>query len=370
MKTLPSESFLGRAPVQDFLRAGGLQDLSGLGIAYKRHPLYPNLVLVHYSQSGSPAKNPVVCSSRGHILDEAKDWAHVCRPFDRFFPLHQETFPDPERTSFFKKEDGSLISLWHYGGKWHASSSGSPDCSGELRGKNKTLAQKFWEVFGETPSWFREDCTYIFELCTEENKVLCEHKWDRVPLIGIRENLSGKEFKPTREDFREPPREIEVQGEKELWEMFYKTPPLDFEGVVSTQYLPDGRVQRYKLIHPGYTANKNLLRKGTEANYKKALVELIRSGDVGEVLEYFPEYSREFFDMRESYESLVFDLEEALARLAPMIEDRKTFALEAKRVRMGAILFRVLREKCTIRYALGTTSPESLLEHIDRKPGV
>ena len=200
-------SFLNESPLQAALRFGWtLEQLEDeLGIKSKRHPRYPNLVLFVYDQIESPKLDPIVRSARGHILDESRNWEHVCRPFDRFLNWGESVdqgalTPDLSKSVVFKKEDGSLINMWFYRDEWHVSTKGSPDAGGQVGDNPFTFAELFWRVWNDkglfVPGVLDRGRTLSFELCTLHNRVVCSQPNERIVLIGARDNMGDRELHP------------------------------------------------------------------------------------------------------------------------------------------------------------------------------
>jgi len=360
-------SYLNESPLQAALRSGWtLQDLeSRLGIKSKRHPRFPNLVLFVYDQIDSPKLDPIVRSARGHILDEDFNWDHVCRPFDRFFNWGEGVeqgapVPDIGSSVVFKKEDGSLLNMWFYRDEWHVSTKGSPDAGGQVGDNDFTFAELFWRVWNDrglfVPDTLDHGRTLSFELCTLHNRVVCSQPEERIVLIGARDNASGRELHPDAYLGEiETCRFYCLSNLDDIESTFKELPALEMEGYVVAHFLPDGRVIRAKVKHPGYLAIHHL----KEGNSKKRLLELIRTGEDGEFLSYFPEYGPQFDEIRDKFEALVSELESAW-EANRHIEVQKDFALQVKDRRMSGVIFAVRKIGGTIRFRLAEVSIESL----------
>src|SRR5271154_4502894 len=98
--------------VQKFLRDGGTLDVlvEKFVLDIRRHPEYPNLVLLKYSQIDSPFSEEIVRECRGIILDQKNNWNVVCFSMLKFFN-HGEGHAAPIDWSTAKvreKIDGSL----------------------------------------------------------------------------------------------------------------------------------------------------------------------------------------------------------------------------------------------------------------------
>jgi len=360
-------SYLNESPLQAALRSGwNLQDLEArIGIKSKRHPRFPNLVLFVYDQIESPKLDPIVRSARGHILDEEDNWSHVCRPFDRFFNWGEGVeqgapAPDIGNSVVFKKEDGSLLNMWFYRDEWHVSTKGSPDAGGLVGDNPFTFAELFWRVWNDkglfVPDIIDQGRTFCFELCTLHNRVVCSQPEERIVLLGTRDNLRGWEFFPhSYVNALESCEYHRMDDIEEIQETFEDLSALEMEGYVVAQFLPDGRVIRVKVKHPGYLAIHHL----KEGNSKKRLLELIRTGEEGEFLSYFPEYGPQFDEIRGKFEALVSELESAWEANRG-IENQKDFALQVKDLRMSGVIFGVRRMGGTIRGRLAEVPIDNL----------
>lgn len=361
-------SFLNESPLQAALRGGRTpKELEEtLGIKSKRHPRFPNLVLFVYDQIESPKLDPIVRSSRGHILDEENNWEHVCRPFDRFLNWGEgieggAVSPDISKSVVFKKEDGSLLNMWFYRDEWHVSTKGSPDAGGQVGDNPFTFAELFWRVWGDkglfVPPVTEEQFTFSFELCTLHNRVVCSQPEERIVLIGARVNETGREVEPEEweDDGLEVCRSYDLGSFKEIWDTFDDLKPLDMEGYVVAQFLPDGRVLRAKVKHPLYLTIHHL----KEGSSKKRLLDLIRHGEEREFLIYFPEYGPQFDEIRGKFEGLVGKLETTWETHRGIV-DQKEFALQVKDLPMSGVIFNVRRMGGTIRGRLAEVPIDNL----------
>jgi hypothetical protein len=366
-----ASSFRYESPLQAFLRNGGtLEELQrDLGIKCKRHPKFPNLILFVYDQIDSPKLHPIVRSARGHILDENNEWMHVCRPPDRFFNWGEAInqgidHPDISKSIVFKKEDGSLVNLWHYNGEWHVSTKGSPDAGGNVGDLPITFADLFWSVWNKKgltlppgPPDENAFLTYSFELCTLSNRIVCSQPIERLLLIAVRDNFDGKDHNP--KDCMNKQVEICESYELDTFENIKKTfeelAPLDMEGYVITQFHYDGSVIRTKVKHPGYLALAHMKEGVTQ----KSMIELIRLNDEGEFLLAFPEYKEQFDSLSKKYDLLVCQIE-ALWEQHKDIVSQKDFALAVKDSTFPGVLFNLRRRGGTVRSNLISASLEHL----------
>ena len=326
--------------LQQFLRERGLTALcEEFAIKAKRHPQYPNLVLLKYSQIESPMGEKVVQQCRGIILDEANDWAVVARPYDKFFNYGEGHAAriDWQSAQVYEKLDGSLITMYWYGGKWHIASSGTPDAGGEIWGSGRTLADMFWEAWRKAgymlPSALFMDYSFMFEFCSPYNRVVVRYDEPQIVLHGIRRNYDGREARldfiaarmdwPLAKSFKLNSIDDILQAAKEL-------KPLEQEGYV----VVDKGFNRVKIKSPAYVALAHL----KDGFSQRRIMELVRSNEGDEFLNYFPEFRADYDMVARAYRRLTELTVEAFESIRHR-ESQKEFALGATQYPFSGALF-------------------------------
>jgi hypothetical protein len=120
------------------------------------------------------------------------------------------------------------------------------------------------------------------------------------------------------------------------------------EGFVLVDYSrqENGSFPRIKIKNPRYLALSHLLGAGDEDLFNsKRVVTLIQTGDIEEVLTYFPEYSKQIKAMREKLDNLAKEFDFEYSNIRNLGNDRKTYAAAAKQYRYPAVLFSLLDGK-------------------------
>ena len=325
------------------------------GVNVRQHPDHADLVHVCYDMIDSP-KHMIPNSARGHIL-EVGTWTHVCRPFDRFFNSGEGAAVSIDWSSARSttKEDGSLLCLWYYGGRWQVSTKGSPNAGGNVGDRPFTFSQLFWDVWSEL-GYRQEDLTigktYVFELLTPWNKVVVRQNCNRLVLIAVRDNLSGEET-----DVREYAPYLTVVKSYDLNDLqditatFAELDPLNFEGYV----VVDKDYNRIKVKHPGYVALHHMV----SGMSRKNILELVRQGESSEFLTYFPEYSADFLEIQGKYLALVSDLD-TLWEAIKDLSVGKEFAMGAQKSVYPGPLFEIKRRGTPIKVSLREASLDNL----------
>ena len=299
------------------------------GIKAKRHPIYSNLVLFCYDQYNVVA-GKVSDQARGHILDESNGWSYVCRPFDRFFNLGESRAHKVNLTTakLFKKLDGSLTNMWWYKGAWHMSTKGSPDGSGSTHsGSDVIFSDLFWNTFKKCGCVFPgeewKDYTFVFELTTPKNVVVCRQTSDCLTLIAVRNNLTGYEIE------LDDPILLTLTFNK--CDSFYMSNPnkemfegisgYDLEGYIVTNF-HNGVYSRVKLKNPDYVALHNSV---VTFPTKRNIITTILKGEKEEYVLSFPHYKDFIEEVDCQLLSFIYNLEAEWCKVSH-ITDRKSLA--------------------------------------------
>lgn len=161
-----------------------------------------DLFLFKYGIISSNWGNPITHECRGSILKFSDNgWGYMSRPFDKFFNQHEGHCPifKPEAfeevlpaSALTEKADGTCIQLWHSGEQWRISTLGTITTQ-NVYDNNLTFEELFLKTAGRI--FYREldtNITYIFELCSDENRIVTQYKEDHVVLLGARDRSGGQ----------------------------------------------------------------------------------------------------------------------------------------------------------------------------------
>jgi len=324
--------------LQNYLRAGGTPEKlkDKLGINYKVHSKYSNLILFKYDQIDSPPNDPIVVESRGIILDRDDNWNVVAHGFNRFFnygdPLAANI--DWKTASVQEKKDGSLCLLYHYKDEWHVATSGTPDASGEVNGSGTTFAKMFWDTLNNYyPNSFLDNnivptnYCFMFELTGPFNRVVVDYKENELTILGGRDLISGNELtaKEVGNIFTTVPvvKEFPLQTIEDILSSFKDMNPLEQEGYV----VLDAYFNRMKVKHAGYVALHHA-KDGLNASIKN-FVYIVLKGETAEYLSAFPELKAKMHEVKDKYNDLVISLQKVYIKHSHL-SSQKDFALAIK----------------------------------------
>lgn len=346
--------------LQKYLRSGKTPDdlYKEKDIHFKRHGQYPNLILFKYGID-APMSEQLSREARGIILDESKNWEVVCYSYSRFFNYYEGFAAeiDWSSASVMEKLDGSLMQLFWYDGKWQVASSGLPDALGQVSDFNLTFKDLFWKTW-ETLRYrlpIYTQLSYAFELITKYNRIICKYPEPRIVLHGVRNLVTLSEV------FPEPVaglhkwdcvKSYPLQTFNEVVDFVKNFDPLKNEGcVVCDQFF-----NRIKIKSPQYVALANI-RGGLST---KRLIEIVRLGESDEFLAYFPEFTKEYEEVKAKYENLASHIFSVYCQVKDL-ESQKDFALTIKHLPYSGILFQLRKDSSkTVKELLA----ESRLEYV------
>ena len=336
--------------VQKYLKENGLEKLQQ---EFKIDVTdYHGFVVLNYNQIESPRFHPVVDECRALIL-EKETWSVLARSFDRFYNW-QESVSDKlspllQRVSDYKelflefdlneavvqeKVDGSLLSIWKYKGEWHASTRKRAYAEGQTTWGN-TFADVFWEVANKINLKEKldqeelEGFTVVFEMVSPETRVVTPYQEKDIILIGIRNNMTGRELSNYDLDCLahdigvKRPKKFYIKGVEDLLSLVNGMESMQ-EGVVLVRESVNKSHWRVKVKNPKYLAISNMRNNGVIS--PKRILLLIRENDHHEFLKYFPEDKKYFDYIEKEYKEIVYRISETWEKVKG-IENQKEFAL-------------------------------------------
>lgn len=330
--------------VQQYLRNGGTPEelKSKLGINCKRSERHPSLRLFKYDQIDSPNSHPIVNECRGLILNADDNWCVVAHPFHRFFNYGDTDAAtiDFSTARVQEKLDGSLMTMYWYGGEWNVATSGNPDAAGRVGDNLFDFRELFWKTFDQMKfplDMCEEDTTYMFELTSPYNKVVVPHAEAKLSLIGINHCVQGdweEGFVSYYPDFN-PVREFKLTSINQIVESFASIDGMRQEGYV----VVDNNFNRIKVKHPQYIALHHM--KDSLGSTVRHLVEIARTGEQSEFLSYFPEFQERYDDVKRRYDEFIdgMDVQYDIIRGDKPKVNRKDFALEATKTKLPGYFF-------------------------------
>lgn len=303
-------------------------------------------VMFNYSQIDSDFHNPIVKECRGLILED-KTYTPLCVPFFKFGNYGEDYVDsiDWSNARVQEKVDGSLIKMWNYHGKWLVSTNGIIDAhDAELQSNVKY--RTYFDLFKIAAknsnldiSRLNVNCTYMFELVSPYNRVVVPYSETEIYHLGCRNNITLKEF-----DCDIGVKKPRIYGMKTLNECIKVASSLPFseEGYV----VVDKDWHRNKIKSPAWVAAHHLKNNGVVT--EERIIELIRTNEKDEFLNYYPEYQKDIVNTVSKIDEFINCMENDFSRIMDdklMANDRRIFASVATQSRCPPVLFALLDKK-------------------------
>lgn len=367
-----------RVLVRDYLEAGhGFDDLlSEHGVVARPHN---GKVSFTYHQLQAHDGDPLAQQCRGLILRES-DLSLVAYPFDRFFNHGQGCAAaiDWSTAVVEDKLDGSLLIGYydHLVGEWMCATRGCCEAQGEAEPglTFKQLAdlaavEHGAKLFADLMSLADTGATYMFELTSPYNRIVCEYERPGLTLLGARVlYLPGCPEIPPELAVEELPPTIPTVKTYSLTDidsvlrMVSELHPSEHEGVV----VKDARFNRIKVKSPSYVAY-NKLRDSLSTSWR-GCVEIVTAGKADDVLPMVPSFiANRLQSVSDAYRDLYSETLRDFTELQPL-PIGKPFALEAKGRAWPAALFALKNGKsASLDEFAKSTSADNVLELLKRR---
>lgn len=350
--------------VQQFLMDNSHADLSEqLGIKTCFHDELP-LVILNYDQIESPKTDPIVRECRGLVLN-SQSHDLVARSFARFFNWGEVADEMPlfnfDDFAVQTKEDGSLVLIYNWNGKWQINTRGSFALD-NMQFQDFTWREAILKGLGfsdmtDLDKHLDPKVSYVGEFCSPWNKIVRTYDDPQVYLLTAFEGsgeLTHDECdaiaadahmltRPERHDFTSM-----EQVQDYLAEMSESDPT--YEGVV----IRDVNNHRWKIKSPTYLGLHKMRGEGDNMFNPKHLIPFIMTGETDELLTYFPEVEEKYREYEDQVNEQYADLL-AVMNSVQGIDDQKEFALAVQgRTKFTGLLFQLRKEH-------GAVIPESAL---------
>ena len=312
--------------LERWLDQHGLAALADHGVRVTSDDRYPGLYCLKYGPTADKSSRIVqVCRGAVVELDEAGGHRVIAYAFDRFFNAGeaQAVEIDWGAARVFEKHDGSLIKLFYHDAHgWIVSTSGTVGADIRFGEMDMTFEQLFWRAFANcnySRELLQRDVIYVFELCTPENKVVVDYKFDRLPLLAARDALTMAEI--YAESFSGV---FDIATEHGAWsnldglvEWANERKGSEHEGFI----VVDANWNRIKVKGESYVQMHR-----AKGNGEPSFFELWRNDDLVEFWTYFPEYKERFKSLLSRVEDAAFFVEGFVREYSHM--DQKSFAAQ------------------------------------------
>lgn len=320
--------------------------------------------VIDYNQITSPRFDELVDRCRGIVVDDS-EFKVVCNTFKRFYNAGE----DPRTEDFcftnsvsYEKVDGSLIKVYYYRNKWRIGTRGTSFANNTLTsfdGEDGKITFKnlFLKTLNVTPEVFENimneycnrDSTYLFELCTQENRVVTHYPTNRVYLIGAIDKYELVDHHA--HDLLWLFNLLKLKFDEFYFPSFTEHKSIDnvIEHVESLSDLKEGFVLCEGALHEDKSSFRFRLKIKSKAYLHahrirgngltpKRVFDLVYSNEHLEFLAYYPEYQNVFDTCVEKYDNIKKEISDVFESIKH-IDDRKEYASYATKYRFSSFLF-------------------------------
>lgn len=353
--------------LQHYLRTGGsLSNLAeNYNIGTRRHTKHDNLVCFSYGL-GCTFTQEFQLECRGIVLDEADYWNCVSWPFTKFFNLGETRAAQIDWTQarVEEKNDGTMIQCYQYAGEWHVGTTGTPDAAMPVNDLQVTFRQIYEVAMKRMGCWplgaHKPGVTLLFELMTPYNKIVVQHEEPKAVFIAARDTKTGVWLSNDLPEFDRYPKvkTFNIHSAEEALAIVEKMNGMEQEGFVAVG--PIG--ERVKIKCPDYV-EKHHAATGTTL---RALVEIYKKGETGEMIAYFPHLKRAFDDIDETLVKRASEIDELYTSLSHLT-DRKEFAQEALDSIDSSVLFAMRDKNISALQFIKTMRTDAIIERFNLK---
>jgi len=161
-----------------------------------------NLYLFKYNMITAKWCFPITHECRGVILRFNNGWEYVSRPYSKFFNLQEGNCVVNDTNwqdnfQIIEKADGTAIQVWYDNQKdqWRISTLGTITPMHYSERNTDTFDKLFLKTVKVLDyNKLDKKYTYLFELCSFENRIVTQYEKDVVYLIAVREIEYGNYF--------------------------------------------------------------------------------------------------------------------------------------------------------------------------------
>lgn len=232
----------------------------------------------------------------------------------------------------YEKLDGTMCMVYfdHTLGQWCVATRSVPDA--DLSAGEFTFRELFWKSFqacGGNKDWLMTNpeaqCyTYIFELCTPENKVVIYYKEYKTVLLAVKDNKSGMEMpveKFAQSLHVKTPNKMSFETMEEIVKFVNDQNGHEYEGVV----VCDSAFNRIKVKNAQYCLRNK--RLDLIPKTRRLALKFVLDGTDDDMLDIVPEHVKDWFnELRTNLIVLYRYMDSTYTSLREEFPERKHFA--------------------------------------------
>lgn len=288
--------------------------------------LYPELYMLSYNMYLSDFSNPIVKACRGCIvsIENPNEPVMICTPFHKFFNYGETNCDEIDWKSavILEKVDGSLLKLFNYKNTWIWVTNNGWNIETKIK---ENLPCKYiekdtdgLETFNDLKNYalnnilktkaLREEFdsldkenTYMFELISPKNRIICEYQKTDLYFLGVRnkktyeETLAKNYKKSTVLSLFKQPKVFNLNTINDVLQLCDSYKTTENEGVV----VCDKNFNRFKIKCAHYVSIKYAKHCISLSNQR--LLETYINEDLDDLIKVFPEMLQKINTVKNTY---------------------------------------------------------------------
>lgn len=325
----------------------------------------------NYNLIKSPMKEKICQECRGLVLEDGT-WDILAYPFNKFFNYGELEVKNIDWNSacYYEKLDGSMVILWFdpVVGNWNFGTRSVCRGGNTMPGMSCTFKELAVEGLPSSLDYslLNKRYTYIFELTSPYNRMVCEYKNILMTLIGVRdldtlleipiENIASQLQLPT-------PKKYSFNSIEDMIKVINDWNPVEHEGVV----VVDKYFERIKVKNIAYIAAHGAISHVSASNRNLLKIIIMEKDDdlVPIMSDWLLNKTKE---IKNKYRDLIIQIEKDWNEFKHIVND-KEFALTIKYTTWPSVLFSLRQKKATsIEDYMRNTHIDSILSRIGEKP--
>lgn len=311
-----------------------------------------------YSQISSDFQNPIVREARGIIIDL---WTNnvVCRAFDKFGNLSENYAPtmddiDWKRSKVMEKLDGSIIKFWVD----PVRNTVQISTNGAIYARQAEIGVlgDFHRLVEMTPEYNdvfdivsrNPEYTHVFELTSPYNRIVVPYRETHLNYLSSRRNSDGyHEMIDDFQDVAPMPKMYDFTSLEDAISFTQSETFNDFRNEGFVVWTQDDRIGFHPIVKLKTQEYLRVHRlRGESSPTVKNIVPMIMDGEYEEFLAYFPEYQRQFTNIRNKIDSFIDDAFADVQYAMESFDERKEMALWARETMYDmSVLFQIVDRK-------------------------
>ena len=293
---------------------------------------HQGLYNLNYDQINSPTMDDLVSLCRGTVINENCEIVAMAFPrFHNYTSVIKKFEDSKDEICITEKLDGTMIKIYYHDGKWLVGTRGEVATTGVNKDSGFTFYSMMLLALGlknkqEFHEWcelnLSPDCTYIFELVSQYNKVVVKYDETKLYLLGrirtknlhdlpeIKDNVTNQDigiYTPGRGTISVD--NVDVKDLNKWFRHISTTGVTGKEGhVIYRNSLPLAKLKYVSYVTIHLLQGDKYKDDLDKNNIRERLLVPVLNNEVPELITYLPEYSDDINKLNHDYELTIDNL--------------------------------------------------------------